>query len=187
MEECTLRSCVDRFNNRRYLSGQLNALHRNAVPNNANVQGGNTTGTTATNMSNQMAFTGGNIGGNGPNNNAGLSTNGNNGLNGTNGLSNNCISQSSNINGPQQAIVINELNEQYESNGLIDVAVNSLLLNSGQDKNLYANGYGGWNMENVDLSDEFKKHYEVWLQKEVFNIKIEWDSVMTVYDIADQQ
>lgn len=38
-------------------------------------------------------------------------------------------------------------------------------------------------MENVDLSDDFKKHYEVWLQKEVFGIRIDWDSLKTVYDI----
>lgn len=138
-------------------------------------------------MSNQMTFTGGNIGGNGSNNGAALSANGNVGLNGTNGLPNNCISQTNNANGQQQAIVINELNEQYDSNGLIDVAVNSLLLNNGQDKNLYANGYGAWNMENVDLSDDFKKHYEVWLEKEVFSIKIDWDSLRTVYDIELEQ
>lgn len=66
---------------------------------------------------------------------------------------------------------------------MIDIAVGPNFLNGGQERNLYASGYSGWNMENVDLSDNFKKHYEVWLQKEVFNIKIDWDSLKTVYDI----
>lgn len=38
-------------------------------------------------------------------------------------------------------------------------------------------------MEHVELSEDFKKHYEVWLQKEVFGIRIDWDSLKTVYDI----
>lgn len=56
-------------------------------------------------------------------------------------------------------------------------------MNGGQERSAYTSGYGAWDMENVDLSDDFKKHYEVWLQKEVFSIKIDWDSLRTVYDI----
>lgn len=66
MEECTLRSCVDRFNNRRYLSGHayLNAktvlsnphVLTNAANSNFQVSG-------PTNMSNQMHLSGGNAGG----------------------------------------------------------------------------------------------------------------------------
>lgn len=48
---------------------------------------------------------------------------------------------------------------------------------------MYGNGYGAWDLEHVDLSEDFKKHYEVWLQKEVFGIRIDWDSLKTVYDI----
>lgn len=63
------------------------------------------------------------------------------------------------------------------------MAVGSHFLNGGQERSSYGTGYGCWDMENVDLSDEFKKHYEVWLQKEVFSIRIDWDSLKTVYDI----
>lgn len=56
-------------------------------------------------------------------------------------------------------------------------------MNGAQERNTYATGYGAWDVENVDLSDDFKKHYEVWLQKEVFSIRIDWDSLRTVYDI----
>lgn len=63
----------------------------------------------------------------------------------------------------------------------MDVAVGSHFLNGGQERNTYASGC--WDMDNVDLSEDFKKHYEVWLQKEVFSIKIDWDSLKTVYDI----
>lgn len=64
MEECTLRSCVDRFNNRRYLSAQafMNAKnvisnthvspHLLANANNTNIQ----VSTAATNLPNQMSF-----------------------------------------------------------------------------------------------------------------------------------
>lgn len=97
------------------------------------------------------------------------------------GIANNCgISQIGNTNGQSQS---NEFNEPYDNNGLIDIAVGPHFMNGGQDRNAYGNGYGCWDMEKVDLSDEFKKHYEVWLQKEVFSIRIDWDSLKTVYDI----
>ncbi|XP_031640438.1 striatin-interacting protein 1 homolog isoform X1 [Contarinia nasturtii] len=173
MEECTLRSCVDRFNNRRYLSAQayLNAKnvlsnthvspHLLTNTNNTNIQ----VSATTSNMTNQIGFAAGGVGTIGNSNG--------------NGLSNNCgISQIGNGNGSA-----NEFNEPYDNSNLIDMAVGSNFINSGQERNLYASGYSGWNMENVDLSENFKKHYEVWLQKEVFNIKIDWDSLKTVYDI----
>lgn len=72
MEECTLRSCVDRFNNRRYLSNQtfLNAKAPSSNPHalnnvaNSNFQVSSNT----TNMPNQMSYSAGNVGGinNGP-------------------------------------------------------------------------------------------------------------------------
>lgn len=170
MEECTLRTCVDRFNNRRYLSGQMCNSHRNAVPNNPTVQA--SIGTT--NLSNQMAYASNNIG-------SGVGMNGNSGGNGSNGMSN-CVAQA-NTNGQQPAIVFNDANEQYDNSGLVDVAVNSLLVNGGQDRGAYTPGYGSWDDEQIELSDEFKQHYEVWLQREVYNIKIDWDSLRTVYDI----
>lgn len=70
MEECTLRSCVDRFNNRRYLSSQafMNAKnvlsnthvspHLLANANNTNIQ----VSATTSNMSNQMGYASGGVG-----------------------------------------------------------------------------------------------------------------------------
>lgn len=31
---------------------------------------------------------------------------------------------------------------------------------------------------NVELSDEFKQHYELWLQQEVFQRSINWDELL---------
>lgn len=64
-----------------------------------------------------------------------------------------------------------------------DVAVNSMLANGGPEKSTYTPGFGGWDLESVVLTDEFKQHYELWLQKEVYGIKIDWDCLQTVYDI----
>lgn len=97
------------------------------------------------------------------------------------GIAGNCgISQIGNANGQSHA---NEFNEPYDNNGLVDMAVGSHFLNGGQERSSNGTGYGCWDMENVDLSDDFKKHYELWLQKEVFGIRIDWDSLKTVYDI----
>ncbi|XP_055313183.1 striatin-interacting protein 1 homolog isoform X2 [Sitodiplosis mosellana] len=174
MEECTLRSCVDRFNNRRYLSAQayMNAKNAHVMPhllpnaNNANIQ----VSATSSSMSNQIGFAAGGVG-----------TIGNSNAVNSNGIANSCgISQIGNSNGQPQS---NEFNEPYDNNSLIDIAVGSHFLNGGQERSSYTSGYGAWDMENVDLSEDFKKHYEVWLQKEVFSIKIDWDSLRTVYDI----
>jgi hypothetical protein len=32
--------------------------------------------------------------------------------------------------------------------------------------------------QDVELTDEFKANYEVWLHKEVYNMEIEWDLVL---------
>lgn len=97
------------------------------------------------------------------------------------GIASSCgISQIGNANGQSQS---NEFNEPYDNSSLIDIAVGPHFLNGGQERNTYTTGYGAWDVENVDLSDDFKKHYEVWLQKEVFSIRIDWDSLKTVYDI----
>lgn len=98
------------------------------------------------------------------------------------GIASNCggISQIGNANGQSQS---NEFNEPYDNSSLIDIAVGPHFLNGGQERNTFTTGYGAWDVENVDLSEDFKKHYEVWLQKEVFSIRIDWDSLKTVYDI----
>lgn len=30
----------------------------------------------------------------------------------------------------------------------------------------------------VELTDEFKRHYEIWLQQEVFQASIDWDQLV---------
>lgn len=155
MEECTLRTCVDRFNNRRYLTGQLNVFQR-AQP-------------TIGNGTNQMAYI-----------SPGIPTNG---TNNTNGI-NSCITNTSNGgNHSQQSIVINDLNEPYDNNGIVDISINPIISNMIPEKCYYAPGFSSWEYEQIKLSDEFKKHYEEWLQREVYNMKIDWDSLQTVYDI----
>lgn len=113
-EECSLRACVDRFNNRRYFTNTIG-------PNAANNQAPNA----------------------GNNNSAG--------------------------NGDPNEYDPNLIN-CYMNEGLQEEPFN------------YAPGYGGWD-ENVELSDEFKQEYETWLQQEVYNTQINWDSLMSVtYD-----
>lgn len=130
-EECTLRACVDRFNNRRYLSGPSGSILRTA------------TGNGSTNGQNLQQQVGGGNNGGGP--------------------------------------VISDLND-YDTNCLDPNAVgNGMLLGSSMVSvpMNYAQGYGGWDMEGVELTDEFKLQYEEWLQQEVFNHQINWDSLIT--------
>lgn len=68
MEECTLRSCVDRFNNRRYLANQtfLNAKASVANPhvlNNTTANSNYQVSSNTTNMPNQIGYSSGNVGG----------------------------------------------------------------------------------------------------------------------------
>lgn len=70
MEECTLRSCVDRFNNRRYLLEQAYMNAKNVLSNthvsshllpnanNTNIQ----LSTVSSNMTNQMGYASGGVG-----------------------------------------------------------------------------------------------------------------------------
>lgn len=167
MEECTLRSCVDRFNNRRYLSGQTYLKAKNLLPNamaNSHASG--------VIPPRQVVYTGFPN----PNDGAGVMMSGNS-----------LAVQSGMANGQQS--------DQYDTNAFIlDFVITSEMLEGSQEKsannnaysnaytNAYNNGYN-WDLGDVDLSDEFKKHYDVWLQKEVFNIRMDWDSLRTVYDI----
>lgn len=120
-EECTLRACVDRFNNRRYLSGNSGSMIRTST--------GNTAATSAASGAPQNANNGG---------------------------------------GP----IISDLNE-YDQN-LLDVNVNG---GNVMEQAQYMRGYGGWD-EKIELSDDFKEQYEVWLQQEVFTYQINWDSLI---------
>lgn len=107
-EECMLRTCVDRFNSRRY-----------------------------------------------PNWNRNLNNNINNGL----GIGGAPVGQQ------QQAAHNNNGMGEYHNQGLDCL----LELN---EKNLTAA------IEDVELTEEFKEHYELWLEQEVFNNDINWDLLM---------
>lgn len=110
-EECILRACVDRFNNRRYLSARTRTATGNGT---SNVQN-----------SGNMGYEG----------------------------------------------------NEYDQN-LIEVQLHNTF---NGDKFIYAPGYGGWD-DGVELTDEFKQQYEIWLQHEVFNSPTNWDSF-----VADTQ
>lgn len=90
----------------------------------------------------------------------------------------------SNINNQQQ-IIINDINDQYDQNCILDVTVNTCLMIGGPEKYSYSPGFGGWDYEQVDLSDEFKQHYELWLQQEVYNMNINWDSLKLKFENDD--
>lgn len=117
-EECTLRSCVDRFNNRRYLSS--------------------TTGIISS----------------GP-------------------FSVGYLQNSSNVNRPQLSSAGDVNHGDYESIGN-SADYNVYVVNS--DQSSYSPGYGGWD-QNIELSEEFKHNYDVWLSQEVFSKEINWDSL----------
>lgn len=132
-EECILRACVDRFNNRRYISGGGGAAGANGLRGvNSNAAGGG-------------------VNGGGPSN----------GANG-NGM-----------------IDINE----YDQN-LMDImnGGGGGGVPGGSDRFNYMPGYGGWD-EDVELNDEFKEHYELWLQQDVFAHQIDWDSLIQPSEI----
>uniref|UniRef100_U5EY75 Far11/STRP C-terminal domain-containing protein n=1 Tax=Corethrella appendiculata TaxID=1370023 RepID=U5EY75_9DIPT len=60
-----------------------------------------------------------------------------------------------------------------------DIENFNLILNNG---NLNSGNVGGGFqnslMEDVELSEEFKQNYELWLQQEVYNSEINWDSLL---------
>lgn len=94
----------------------------------------------------------------------------------------NCTSQTNNVNGQQST---NEINEPYDNGGVVEFGISPQFLNGDHDKNVYSSSFGTWDLDDAILSEDFKKHYEVWLQKEVFNVRVDWDSLKTVYDLED--
>lgn len=111
-EECTLRTCVDRFNNRRYFHNVLSGL------------------------------------------------------------------------GPNQTNNNNRHNVDYNVNDFDptnDSSFNAIFGNNNLSLNEYANTQTIWD-EDVELSDEFKQNYETWLQQEVYNMNIDWDSLLVPID-----
>ncbi|GAB0091706.1 striatin-interacting protein 1 homolog [Sergentomyia squamirostris] len=97
-EECTLRACVDRFNNRRYLS---------------------------------------------PNGTANRGTTGQ--------------------------------GEMIDLDGVIDFCTNSLY---GSNQNRCLQTSGNYSIDEVDLSEDFKENYHLWLEEEVYGMRINWDALM---------
>ncbi|XP_055707630.1 striatin-interacting protein 1 homolog isoform X4 [Phlebotomus papatasi] len=97
-EECTLRACVDRFNNRRYLSS--NASGNNRI---ASGQG-----------------------------------------------------------------------EMIDLDGVIDLCANDLYGQQGR----CIQSAAAYSVEDVELSEEFKEHYHLWLEEEVYSMEINWDALM---------
>lgn len=157
-EECTLRACVDRFNNRRYLSQQNHVLNRSAVINNTSANLQNVASGGSAGFANPTIITTGNMA--------------------CPSSSNSAIGSANlNSNISQQQLLINDINDQYDPNYILDVNVNNFLSNG--DSNNYNVGFNGWEYDQVKLSDEFKQHYELWLQLEVYNMSINWDSLQT--------
>lgn len=93
-EECALRNCVDRFNNRRYLQ----------------------------------------------------------------------------VNAPD--IIASEFDDPIEGGDTVNGGTNGV------------NGGNGRKPEDIELSEEFKQNYELWLQQEVYNNNIDWDSLLSEEDFT---
>lgn len=110
-------------------------------------------------------------GGGNPNNGAG-----NNGaINGPNG------GGGGGANGNNGMIDINE----YDQNLLDIQLMGGNVTGSGYggvDRYSYTPGHGGWD-EDIELNDEFKQHYELWLQQDVFSHQIDWDSLIQPSEI----
>lgn len=117
-EECTLRTCVDRFNNRRYPEAMQKCQTSIAGSNNGTNGTGSGSG-------------GGNTGGGANPSSGGM--------------------------------------DSHDS----DIITDSTFLTSTD----YVPGYGGWDKK-IDLTDDFKSNYELWLQEEVFNMQTNWDALL---------
>lgn len=156
-EECTLRTWVDRFNNRRYLYGNVGAFNRTAAGIGA--------------VANNNVQTAG--GGGGANNATAAANNGGGAQQQNNGGG---MSITGGSGGTGSAPIIGDFNDYDQS--VLDA--NHYSVQTGE-KFAYAPGYGGWD-ESIELSDEFKEHYEEWLQQEVFNIEIDWDLLFPVVE-----
>lgn len=142
-----MRACVDRFNNRRYLAG--NVLRAGTGAN------GNGTG--------------------GPGGAGGSANNGAN--NGVNDL--NEYGDPSNPLDPLNAGGVGLLGMGLAGG----FGMGGCGFGSGIGGGMvYAPGYGGWDTEPVELTEEFKQQYEEWLQQEVFQHQINWDSLITAVE-----
>lgn len=141
-EECTLRTCVDRFNNRRYPEAMQKCQTSIAGSNNGTSGGGGGAGGTTGN-------TGGIGGGSGTNGGVGI-----------------------NMNSAGQI--------GYGDGHEIDF-IGEITFNNNSEY-IYGNhGYGWWDKD-IELTDDFKAIYESWLQQEVFDIQINWDSLLVDVD-----
>ncbi|XP_062549116.1 striatin-interacting protein 1 isoform X2 [Armigeres subalbatus] len=50
--------------------------------------------------------------------------------------------------------------------------------------NTGGNGSNGRKSDEIELSEEFKQNYELWLQQEVYNNNIDWDSLLVSEDFS---
>lgn len=121
-EECTLRTCVDRFNSRRYIS--VNAMNNRPTI----IQ----TDTNITNDITDYEQTG----------DPSIINDGKCGDAGTGG-----------------------------GGGFVGVVNGVVVTDQLNNSNLISN-------QDLELSEEFKENYGLWLEQEVFKIQINWDSLM---------
>ncbi|CAD7094173.1 unnamed protein product [Hermetia illucens] len=154
-EECTLRTCVDRFNNRRYPEAMQKCQ--------TSIAGGGTN-----NGSGGGCGANGSSGGNAGNGaiQSGTGTGAGSGIGGVDGHDSDLIGGLGYGSGGN-------------SMGLIgDMFFNAAAFGVASD---YSPGYGGWDRK-IELTDDFKANYELWLQEEVFNMQTNWDALLSNVD-----
>lgn len=167
-EECTLRTCVDRFNLRRYPDATqkcgTSAGNGNSIANSDNpVANTNIIGSNIDNISAATTFPSNNSNSSAlvPNG-SGFSSSSNNTSNGAN------INMATSIGSYSNGSI--QLHNLGIENGLFN-----------KDLNLRADylffGHSGWWDCKVELSEYFKRNYTTWLEDEVYNKQTDWDSL----------
>lgn len=58
--------------------------------------------------------------------------------------------------------------------GVIDLCANDLYGQQGR----CIQSAAAYSVEDVELSEEFKEHYHLWLEEEVYSMEINWDALM---------
>jgi len=166
-EECTLRTCVDRFNNRRYPEAMQKC--QTSITGTNNGTANNAQGNNGSSIGRQNGGNGGNTNCSG--NNVGNINSGNGDTNDSDIQDNydNDISLNTNGNGNNNgSSVIGNNSYGYNYYG-------TNIANNGFG-NEYSLGYGEWDKK-VELTEDFKANYELWLQ-DVFSQQIDWDALL---------
>lgn len=115
-------------------------------------------------------------------NGGGVSSGINNRIN-TMGSINIAQQNNNNNNMQQQQIIFNDTIEQYDHIGAVDFVTDSVVVNGSADRYSHLSGFGNVGYDRIELSDEFKKNYERWLEDEVYSTNIDWELLKTPYDI----